>query len=552
MNDFSRFLSICKIDDDQRMVWGYATTPALDIDGEMITLAAVKNALPDYMAWGNIREMHQPSAVGIAKEATMDDKGLWLGAHVVDDDAWAKVKAKVYKGFSIGGNATKRTGNIIEEMNLIEISLVDRPANPECRIEIVKGASVSEDGPVRLVKNAATSEPEQITATELGIFGRVAKAMGLSLGLAKTTLPVRTEPTLPVHTESAAPSLPVPDPQWDPIVKNMMDVAELSGAFLTTSRVGGWLRHEAQREGGDKVDLTMADKSLEIARQIGELIIDVTTHEMNELSTHDNEMLALAAGTTAPGGTMSITKRRSAKDSFGKAVESINKAADGYNDTLSAVQALAAMFGSYAKAAKDKKDKKEMPDDFDMAGAASCMKKAADSLVKVGEGIDMTEFHIKKMGEALGPGDSGSGWEAPPGIKDLSQASMTEGSVPDYPADQPYSGKGAFSQAQVDALVKSAGEAAYWKGKAEALEKMPAGVGGRATAFDLRKAATGLGGNQPENETDLLLKGVDVRADDPDSVSRAAGKMIGNMLANPGVFGRNPITDPNFRGGAGL
>ena len=125
---------IAKVDAEQRMVWGYASTEAEDDQGETITREALAAALDDYMRFANIREMHQPSAVGVATEAAIDDKGLYLGARIVDADAWQKVVAGVYKGFSIGGRVTARDPNnrrLITSLHLTEISVVDRPANPE-------------------------------------------------------------------------------------------------------------------------------------------------------------------------------------------------------------------------------------------------------------------------------------------------------------------------------------------------------------------------------------------------------------------------------------
>ena len=135
------YAPIVKIDSEQRMVFGYASTEALDSQGEIIKREAVEAALPAYMRFANIREMHQPSAVGIAKQADVDDKGLYLTAKVVDDDAWAKVKEGVYKGFSIGGHVVTRDPadrSVITQIELSEISLVDRPANPEAVIDIYK------------------------------------------------------------------------------------------------------------------------------------------------------------------------------------------------------------------------------------------------------------------------------------------------------------------------------------------------------------------------------------------------------------------------------
>ena len=79
---------IAKVDAEQRMVWGYASTEAEDDQGETVTRDALAAALEDYMRYANIREMHQPSAVGVATEAAVDDKGLYLGAKIVDGDAW--------------------------------------------------------------------------------------------------------------------------------------------------------------------------------------------------------------------------------------------------------------------------------------------------------------------------------------------------------------------------------------------------------------------------------------------------------------------------------
>ena len=132
------FAEIRKVDDEQRMVYGYASTEAMDVQGEIVTKEAMAAALGDYMKFANIREMHQPSAVGVAKSAEMDDKGCFIAAHVVDDSAWAKVKAGVYKGFSIGGKAIQKVEGIISSLRLTEISLVDRPANPEALITVWK------------------------------------------------------------------------------------------------------------------------------------------------------------------------------------------------------------------------------------------------------------------------------------------------------------------------------------------------------------------------------------------------------------------------------
>lgn len=141
-NDIKFFIPFTKKDDKERMVYGYASTETLDSQGEVVKIDAIKAALPDYMKFANIREMHQPSAVGKTKEATVDSKGLYIGVKVVDDNAWKKVEAEVYNGFSIGGSVVEKIDTEIQSIILKEISLVDRPANPDAVFDIVK----NEDG----------------------------------------------------------------------------------------------------------------------------------------------------------------------------------------------------------------------------------------------------------------------------------------------------------------------------------------------------------------------------------------------------------------------
>ena len=90
MTDFNFFLPIAKIDQEKRTVSGYASTPTKDSDGEIVSLDAIKMALPSYLEYGNIREMHALKAVGVAAETNVDKKGLFLTAYISDDQAWKK------------------------------------------------------------------------------------------------------------------------------------------------------------------------------------------------------------------------------------------------------------------------------------------------------------------------------------------------------------------------------------------------------------------------------------------------------------------------------
>ena len=143
MDKITKFVPITKVDKEKRMVYGWASTEDLDSDGEIIKASALEKALPDYMKFPTIREMHQPKAAGktVSAEVRKNEngiKGLYIAAKIVTDEAWNLVKEGVYGAFSVGGNVIQKAGNIINDMQLVEISLVDVPANPSAVIEVWK------------------------------------------------------------------------------------------------------------------------------------------------------------------------------------------------------------------------------------------------------------------------------------------------------------------------------------------------------------------------------------------------------------------------------
>ena len=141
-NRFAEINAIKKNDDGTIVVSGFASSGATDSDDEVITPEAMAAAIPDYMKFGAVREMHGKSAAGTALEIAVEDDGRTsFSAHIVDPIAVKKVETGVYKGFSIGGTIKSRdtvNKSTITGLNLIEVSLVDRPANPEALITMFK------------------------------------------------------------------------------------------------------------------------------------------------------------------------------------------------------------------------------------------------------------------------------------------------------------------------------------------------------------------------------------------------------------------------------
>lgn len=144
---FAQFTKVEDMGDGTLKVSGVASSESEDSQGEVITAAAIKAALPDYMKFGAVREMHQSWAAGTALKAEVDaDNKTQFEALVVDAEAVKKVQTETYKGFSVGGKITSRdplNKNTITGIRLTEISLVDRPSNPDAVFNFGK----VDDGP---------------------------------------------------------------------------------------------------------------------------------------------------------------------------------------------------------------------------------------------------------------------------------------------------------------------------------------------------------------------------------------------------------------------
>ena len=187
MKLFGEFAKVEAQDDGTLRVEGYASSEAVDSDGETIQASAMKAAIPDYMAFGAVREMHQPLAAGTALEMAVEDDGRTrFVAHVVDPVAVKKVKAGVYKGFSIGGKVTGRdplAKTTITGLRLTEVSLVDRPANPAAVLTMYKAdvrASDTDEVEESASTPSAPADAGQATAAESGADAAVDVAKSLS------------------------------------------------------------------------------------------------------------------------------------------------------------------------------------------------------------------------------------------------------------------------------------------------------------------------------------------------------------------------------------
>jgi uncharacterized protein YaaR (DUF327 family) len=139
-----------KVDKERRTVSGFATLDNIDKHGDIVDTQASLEAFNRFR--GNIREMHQPIAVGKVvsfKQENFYDKatkksysGVFVDVYVSKgaQDTWEKVLDGTLSGFSIGGSINKSDTvqahddydgpvRVIKDYDLIELSLVDNPAN---------------------------------------------------------------------------------------------------------------------------------------------------------------------------------------------------------------------------------------------------------------------------------------------------------------------------------------------------------------------------------------------------------------------------------------
>lgn len=162
-----------KRDDGTLMVYGKATDDSLDIDQQICDPLWLDRAMPEWFkSGGNIREQHSSIAAGVAKEYEKKADGHYIHALVVDPISVKKVDTGVLKGFSIGIKSPRvvrdqkaANGRIIDGQ-IVEVSLVDRPANPNCQLVLAK----SVDGESGIWKTEELIEKEQ-TREDNGRFG---------------------------------------------------------------------------------------------------------------------------------------------------------------------------------------------------------------------------------------------------------------------------------------------------------------------------------------------------------------------------------------------
>lgn len=143
-------MPIAKVDEERRIVSGFATLDNVDRQGDVLLTEASRKAFENFR--GNVRLMHQPIPAGKVvsfRENTFYDKesgkmysGIFVDAYISKgaENIWQMVLDGTLTGFSIGGRIVDYETKIddgeeypgvrvVKEYELMELSLVDSPAN---------------------------------------------------------------------------------------------------------------------------------------------------------------------------------------------------------------------------------------------------------------------------------------------------------------------------------------------------------------------------------------------------------------------------------------
>lgn len=164
------------------LVTGKATDSSIDREYQICDPGWLSKAMPKWFReGGNIREQHNPKiAAGVATEYAEKTDGHHISALITDPVTAKKVTTGTLRGFSFGARNGRvevdkaAAGGRIIAGDIFEVSVVDRPANPNCMFTIAKADSGGELQPVAEPELVEKAEPKY-TPTQ---FAELLKGLG--------------------------------------------------------------------------------------------------------------------------------------------------------------------------------------------------------------------------------------------------------------------------------------------------------------------------------------------------------------------------------------
>jgi hypothetical protein len=120
-------VAVFKIDQDRRMVWGWASVatrhgqPVVDLQQDVVGIEDLREAAHEFMGVRKLGRMHETlHGIGDVRESIVFDKALqdalgidlgmegwFVGVHVTDEDTWQRVRSGELRAFSVGGTGVR-------------------------------------------------------------------------------------------------------------------------------------------------------------------------------------------------------------------------------------------------------------------------------------------------------------------------------------------------------------------------------------------------------------------------------------------------------------
>jgi len=154
-------------------VTGTVSTDSLDLDNQRCDPEWLEKEIPEWFkSAGNFRVMHQPQTGGKAKELTQVGNSWITTVKVTNPQTATDIEEEVLTGMSIGikgarvDKSTKALElapeGVINGGKIVEVSFVDRPANPDCKMSIAKmaGGELTLSTDVEIVESVEEVEVE--------------------------------------------------------------------------------------------------------------------------------------------------------------------------------------------------------------------------------------------------------------------------------------------------------------------------------------------------------------------------------------------------------
>jgi len=351
-------MPIAKVDQERRIVSGFATLDNLDRQDDIVPAEASVKAFKNFQ--GNIREMHDATkAVGKMVEFKEDMyfdestekmfNGVYVSAYISKgaEDTWQKVLDGTLAGFSIAGEITEedtiydadleKSVRIIKDYSLSELSLVDVPANQYANVlSIQKNGDVTGMLSKALIENVYYCDHDdivQLSSTQKSSCPRCSGGME-NIGFVESNDPDKAKMVKGILTQvKKSKEVIMSEETTEAKVEETEAVEEVAEAVEeTVEETPETVEETAVAETEEAVEETAAEEVNVVEMKIEEL-----SNAVAAISEQINQITALADAVTKihqqvsevsknlSGVSREVTELKAQDNELGKRYEALEK-----------------------------------------------------------------------------------------------------------------------------------------------------------------------------------------------------------------------------------